>query len=780
MFHFQTTRTIALLVALLSASWTPAADETQERLASAIRTVQQRQDTDPADAANFLAGEVVTAARDPAQAKVMEQLLIQGLAGASTRAGRDFLCRQLVMVGTEAAVPELAKLLTHAESSHIARYALTRIPGPAADAALLDALTKADDLLKIGLVNSLGSRGCAATVEPLAALVGSSNAELAAAALGALARIDDEQAVAAIAKAEAGATGRIKLAAADAYLTCAARAIKKGQTDRAMTVYQQLYAANQPSTIRVAALTGMVAAQKDRAMSVVIAALGDPDPQVRRVAIPTLREVPGAAATQAIVQELSRRDDGAQAMLLAVLSDRGDRTALGAVVQSAQSAAPAVRVAALEALAKLGDASVVALLAQRAAAADAAEQQTARNSLSRLSGEGINVEIAKQLAAGEAAVRIEAARALAVRGATDQAAALLRTAEGPDGQVAAEAVKALRALARAEQLPALIALLIRVPDGGVRGEVEQAVVAAAAAAPAGQDPAQPALQAWSPALTPEVRVSLLRVLGRMARPSALPVLTAAVRDETPEVKDAAIRALAEWPTAEPIQTLQQIAADEAASLVHRVLALRGFVNLVPKQVQMTDDQILDSYARAMQLASRVEEKQLVLSKLALVRHRRALEMVKQYGADQPLQQAAQAAALNIEKLLAAPARVTASVNQEAAGKAIDGDPGTRWDTGAAMSGGEWFRLELDEERVMTGLVLDTRGSGGDYPRGYEVYVSAGALGEGQLVAKGQGREALLKIVFERPVRGRAVKIVQTGQSQGLFWSIHELTIESQP
>jgi hypothetical protein len=97
-----------------------------------------------------------------------------------------------------------------------------------------------------------------------------------------------------------------------------------------------------------------------------------------------------------------------------------------------------------------------------------------------------------------------------------------------------------------------------------------------------------------------------------------------------------------------------------------------------------------------------------------------------------------------------------------------------------MSGGEWFRIELDEERLITGLVLDTRGSGGDYPRGYEVYVSAGSLGEGQLVAKGQGKEPLLKIVFERPVRGRAIKIVQTGQSQGLFWSIHELTVESPP
>ena len=41
-------------------------------------------------------------------------------------------------------------------------------------------------------------------------------------------------------------------------------------------------------------------------------------------------------------------------------------------------------------------------------------------------------------------------------------------------------------------------------------------------------------------------------------------------------------------------------------------------------------------------------------------------------------------------------------------------------------------------------------------------------------------DAVTKIVFPQPVRGRAIKIVQTGRAEGLFWSIHELTVESQP
>ena len=293
--------------------------------------------------------------------------MIQGLAGAQTRAGRDFFCRQLVMIGTEAAVPELAKLLTDPESSHVARYALAQIPGAAADAALLEALGKADDKLKIGMVNSLGARGCREAVERIAALVGSPNEELAAASLAALGRIDSDAAVAAVAKARGTVPAKLKPAATDAYLDCAARMLKQGKTEPALAIYRQLFAAGEPPMCRVAALNGLIAAQKDQSVSLVIAALGDKDPEVRRVAVPSLRNVPGASATQAIVAELSRQGEEVQAQLLGVLADRGDPAALPAVVKAADAAPPTVRVAALDALAAWATLPSFPLLAQRAA-----------------------------------------------------------------------------------------------------------------------------------------------------------------------------------------------------------------------------------------------------------------------------------------------------------------------------------------------------------------------------------------------------------------------------
>lgn len=758
-----------------------AADGLPERVASAIRTVQNWNHGDPLDDLNYLAAEVVGAAQDPAKRAAMEQAIVQGLAGAKTRAGKDFLCRQLVVVGSDAAVPELAKLLVDPESSHIARYALARIPGRAADAALIEALDKVDDTLKIGMVQSLGARGCREAVERIAALASSRRHELAAACLAALGRIDSDAAVAAVAKAHQSAEGKLKLAATDAYLNCAARMVQQGKVPEAVAIYQKLFAVGEPTMCRVGALTGLVAARKDQAMPVVLAALGDQDPEVRRVAVATLRDVPGAAATQAIVGTLFQQGEDVQVMLLAVLADRRDAAALPALVKAADVASPAVRLAALGALATAGDASVVPMLLGRAASAqDPAEQQAARDSLASLPGDAVNAAIAQQLAAEPLAVRVEAARSLAARRAVDQVAALVRAAEDPQTPSAVEALKALRTLASADHLPALVQLLMATKDGDVRSEAEGTVVAVAATTPSEKNPAEHVLAALSRAAAPEVRASLVRVLGKIGHGSALPVLEQSAKDAQAEVKDAAIRALAEWPTGEPAKFVWGIATDPAASRVHRVLALRGFVNMIAKQAQATDDEILDDFARSLEIADRVEEKQLILSKLALVRHRRALEMAQRLAGDAAVKQSAEAAVQSIQRLLAAPARVTASKNPEAAIRAIDKDPSTRWDTGAAMSGGEWFRIELDEERLITGLVLDTRGSSGDFPRGYEVYVSPSSLGDGQCVIKGKGDGPVTKIVFDKPVRGRAVKIVQTGQSSGLFWSIHELTIESQP
>src|SRR5205823_3925860 len=89
--------------------------------------------SDPA-AVRELEALTLSATGDAAHA--LEKLLIAGLGMAKTRAGRDAFCRGLAMVGSDAAVPQLAAMLLAPDTSEMARYALERIEGARALAAL--------------------------------------------------------------------------------------------------------------------------------------------------------------------------------------------------------------------------------------------------------------------------------------------------------------------------------------------------------------------------------------------------------------------------------------------------------------------------------------------------------------------------------------------------------------------------------------------------------------------------------------------------------------------
>ena len=79
------------------------------------------------------------------------------------------------------------------------------------------------------------------------------------------------------------------------------------------------------------------------------------------------------------------------------------------------------------------------------------------------------------------------------------------------------------------------------------------------------------------------------------------------------------------------------------------------------------------------------------------------------------------------------------------------------------------------------VTLDTTKSQNDYPRGYKVYVGAEEIDTdaAEPVASGEGTGPITKIEFDPPIKGRYIKIVQTGK-EGLFWSIHELTVSHDP
>lgn len=192
----------------------------------------------------------------------IEKDLLMVLESDATRAGKQYVCRELSIIGTEQSVPTLAGMLTSEETSDMARYALERIPGSSVDEALRGSLRKARGNVRIGIINSLGQRRDKGAVRNLSRLLGRPNQEAAIAAAAALGQIADSQAAEALAEAKNKAEGKLLSVVLDAYLKCADQLVADGNKVGAMAIYKELQAEGMPKPIRTAALTGMINAAK--------------------------------------------------------------------------------------------------------------------------------------------------------------------------------------------------------------------------------------------------------------------------------------------------------------------------------------------------------------------------------------------------------------------------------------------------------------------------------------------------------------------------------------
>lgn len=194
-----------------------------------------------ADAAAFktIDEAAIAAHGDPTLRADLEKRLAAILAAGTSRAAKEYACRKLMMIGTAASVPALATLLGDTDSSHMARFALERISGPEAAQALRDALGTVQGTLRIGMIESLGGRGDAASVPALAKLL-AGDPPVAAAAATALGHIHTPEALAALTAADPLAGSGVGRAVVDARLASAEALLAAGKRGEAQAVYQSL------------------------------------------------------------------------------------------------------------------------------------------------------------------------------------------------------------------------------------------------------------------------------------------------------------------------------------------------------------------------------------------------------------------------------------------------------------------------------------------------------------------------------------------------------------
>ncbi|RPH69973.1 HEAT repeat domain-containing protein, partial [bacterium] len=328
----------------------------------------------------LLCGLIIVSMVCTAEAAQEQDLIgvLQSNAGAVEKCAA---CQQLRICGTAQSVAALAAVLGDERVGHAARYALEGMPYAEASAALRDALGRTSGAIKAGLIDSLGRRRDKAATPLLVPLLRDADATIALAAASALGGIGDQTAAAALVAARDSRNPEVRLAVCEALLRCAEECLRQGSKSEASRIYHEVLEAEPPLALRLAAWRGEVLSDDARRVKLVLEALTGSNEPLRLMAVTLVRETKDEEILKAGRRRWKSLGADAQALVVGILAERGDRAALPEVLEACRSSEPSVRLAGIQALGVLGDATNVALLTERAARASGAAQAAARAGL---------------------------------------------------------------------------------------------------------------------------------------------------------------------------------------------------------------------------------------------------------------------------------------------------------------------------------------------------------------------------------------------------------------
>lgn len=718
---------------------------------------------------------------------------------------KSFLCKQLALMATEEHVPAVATLLIDESTSDAARNVLERVPGKAAGDALRHALQQTGSLIRVGMINSLGSRAEIDSVEPLGRLLRDGDELTVTAAAAALGKIGNDQATKALEAMWDQTTGRSHQALAEALLACA------GNLGESALRRLQEYAPT-----RTAVMRRLLMAEPAKGNDLVVQALAGQDLAERTMALGLIREFPREVETRRLAEQLAKLPTESATLLLIALADRGDKTALPATIQAAGHAEAAVRVAALQAIGKLGDGANVQFLVDRALSGADAEKAAAMQALAALRGQDVNAVIVRLLEQASAEVKVVLMRSLAARGASEMIDAPLRAVQDANDQIRIEAWQALEELAREKDLPTLVQGLVKA-GRAERAAAEQAVIAVVKQVAPDRPRATVVMDEWATAQESAAKCSLVRVLATIGDEAALTALRSALKEQDTAVCDLVVRVLGTWRTTAPLGDLLRLARGEPDE-GRRLNALRSYVRLAKQAKGQSEEEMIAGIRDLLKLANLPEDQTALLGLLALQRTPAAMQLGLAYlknpaladaAADAVVQIASSLANTHKDEVKAAMREVQAATKsppilEKAAGvlskaekprnlalgatatspdgldpdgasggdtAAIDGDPNTYWDE---VDGADLYRLKvtLKEPQDVSSVNILW------HPYEQHQAKNLNVLCDGKVVAEVRNRKCVQNEMFIAfpSVRCTSVELVIPGKNGLVSPAIHEFQI----
>ena len=590
---------------------------------------------------------------------IEDSLIAVVTAKDATPDGKEFACRMLQQIGTAKCIPAVAGLLHDEVLSDYARLVLERMIDPKADEAMRAAFGGASDKVKIGIIGSLGVRRDIKAVKPLVDLTTHGDPAVASAAISALGRIGGTTAAKYLGKLKPAES--LKPVHMTALLDCASSL--KGSAARKL--YDLVLEGK--TSHRIGALSGMLAVDEKRAVSLMVDFVKGDDPLMSDGVLTLVCGEKSESLTKAMAELLGKLPDEKKAALIAALGARGDKSALAGLAGCLTSTNETVRNAAIMASSQIGDAGTVKILLGLTGGS--------REAIARMPGSGVNAALLAALE--DKKLKAPAIRALVARNCTEVTPSLYRLVNDGDPELRRLAWDSLNSIATKEDIAGLAKAAFAIKD---EGELSRAVAVTRNVCSRTGDKAKN-FEVFLPfydKASDKSKMAIIELVSVIGSPAALEIVKSAIKSGNKDMHGAAVRSLSAWCNNSAAGDLLELAKN-APEPVDRILALRGYIRLAGSSPDLSTDQRGEMFKRSAELATRADEKKMIAGTLQNAGNAATLTIVNTYLDDPAVRDDAELSALNIvehlrkkgpaDKVKEVATKLLASKNQRTAEKA---------------------------------------------------------------------------------------------------------------
>jgi hypothetical protein len=571
----------------------------------------------------------------------------KALGKLSDKQNKSFILSQLEMVGDNEAVGSIAPYLTDEQLADPAARALVKINTPAAKAALLAALAKANGTAKISIVEALGDSRNKMAANAIAALtVGDAN--LAKMSLYALANIGDPSSETVMAAAAEKSGYRYENTdATAAYLRYAEQLMKNGEKTAANDIAKKLLTkvtADNQVHVRTAALKLVADFSKAQSDEYLMAAMNDKQFQYRAAALKLALENITSETADQWAKKIAKADPETQVAILNMLGDSKIKSVLPSVTKLFNTKDAAVKAAAIDAAGKIAGEQIIGDLLKAMNKGNAADISATSGTILRMKGDGITSAVAAFIPKAKPEVQVALINVLASRAANAQLGTITAQLKNKNADVKSAAFTALKQTVTSENLPELFTLLSATSDQQELLKVQDAVIAAMKESKNTDQQVDMVLQQMAAA--PENKKELYyKVLASLGGDKSLKAVSGAFASGNESTKKAAVTALSSWADAAAKDELIKIAREPAnAAYVNQ--AIEGYLRLVRSSNYQPEQRLL-LLREAMAVAKTPAQQQQILKDIESAKCLNSLLFAGRYLDNPALQQAAANAVMNI-------------------------------------------------------------------------------------------------------------------------------------